>query len=192
VLPPMIVIQSKFIGEFKIGDNINHNLKALALLYGHYAAGNQEERRLLCKPIIVMLVSIIDAVLYDLHARIREFTREDIRNVIASSVERIRRMKKMDKLEKYIKSANEHGLLEPAGNHFYSQLDELRKLRNRVHIQNRWRHLPLDEYNAFDESKKLKAEKAVEKTLRIMARKFERKHDYVAEFVLPWEPHYPD
>ena len=33
----MITIESKFIGDFKIGDNINHNLKILEVMYKRYA-----------------------------------------------------------------------------------------------------------------------------------------------------------
>ena len=81
--------------------------------------------------------------------------------------------------------------MESTGSSFYSQLDELRKLGNRVHIQNIWNHLPRNEYDAFNEDMKLEAERALEKTLRLMAEKYERKHDFVAEFKLPWDAHHP-
>ncbi len=70
----MITIESKFIGDFKIGDNINHNLKILEVMYKRYAEADDAEKRLLCKPIVVLLVSLIDAVFYDLHTRIKTFT----------------------------------------------------------------------------------------------------------------------
>jgi hypothetical protein len=187
----VVTIESKFIGYFKTGDNIVHNLDVLALLYLQYGAGGQRDKRLLCKPIILLLVSIVDAVLYDLHIRIREFRRESVQHIIASSLDRIRRMKNKDNFEKYIDSADEHSLLEPKGNALYNQLHELRKLRNRIHIQNKYNHKPANEYEAFTEEQKLSAEKAVEKTLRIMAEKYERKHDYVGEFNLPWDTHCP-
>ena len=188
----MFTIESKFIGDFKIGDNINHNLGILALLYRLYNAAPQEEKRLLCKPIILLLVSIIDAALYDLHTRIKKFTAEGVRHVLKSSVITIRALKKMDTLEKHIKSLNEHGLIEPRGGSIYTELDELRKLRNRIHIQNTKNHLPRNEYDAFTEERKLQAEKAVEKTLRIMAKKYTRKFDLVNKFTLPWNAHFSD
>jgi hypothetical protein len=128
----MITIQSKFIGEFKTGDNIVHNLGILEVLYRLYSASSQADKRLLCKPIVLLLVSIIDAVLHDFHTRVRDFTKEGVQNLAASSIERIRRMKKKEQFEKYIDSANEYGLLEPKGSAFYTQLHELRKLRNRI------------------------------------------------------------
>ncbi len=188
----MIIIDSKFIGDFKIGDNINHNLKILEVLYKQYAAANDEEKRLVCKPIIVLLVSLIDAVFYDLHTRIKTFTIEGVENIIASSIEYIRTRKKMDDLEKYIASAKKHGLIEPPNDKFYDGLDELRKLRNRIHIQNTKKYPPRNEYDAFTGDKKLLAEKAVEKTFRAMAKTYARKLDYVESFNLPWDAHFPN
>ena len=97
----MVTVESKFIGDFKIGDNINHNLEVLSLLYRHYAVGNQRDRRLAAlqadhNPPGVE--SIIDAVLHDLRTRIRDFTIEGVQNIVAASLDRIRRLKKMDKL----------------------------------------------------------------------------------------------
>jgi hypothetical protein len=185
----MITIESKFIGDFKIGDNINHNLRIPEVMYKRYAEASDAEKRLLCKPIVVMLVALIDAVFYDLHKRIKTFTREGVENIIASSIEYIRTRKKMDDLEKYI--AKKHGLIEPSNDKLYDDLDELRKLRNRIHIQNTKDYPPRNEYDAFTSDKKLLAEKAVEKTFRVMATKYARKLDYVENFNLPWEPHFP-
>ena len=87
-----------------------------------------------------------------------------------------------------IKSAEEHGLLEVKGSALYKQLDELRRLRNRIHIQNKNKDFA-NEQNAFNWNRKLLAEKVLENTLRIMAVKYERDHDYVEE--LPWETYNP-
>jgi hypothetical protein len=184
----MVTIQSKFIGEFKTGDNIKHNLEILSFLYDQYAAADDHSKRLLCKPIIVLLVSIIDAVLYDLHTRIKDFTREGVENIVAASIDYIRNLTKLDDLGKCIASAKQHNLLDqpPA---FYVELDDLRKLRNRIHIQNKHKHFEPNEYDAFNEERKKQAEIAVEKTLQKLAEKFARKHDYVGDFNLPWEAH---
>ena len=48
-----------------------------------------------------------------------------------------------------IKSAEEHGLLEVKGSALYKQLDELRRLRNRIHIQNKNKDFA-NEQNAFN------------------------------------------
>jgi hypothetical protein len=108
-----VTIQSKFIGDFKLGDNINHNLDILALLYKQYNDGDDAQKRLLCKPIILLVVSIVDAVLHDLHWRVKTFTKEGVANILKSSIEHIRGLKKMDRFEKYIASARQHGLIDP-------------------------------------------------------------------------------
>jgi hypothetical protein len=70
------------IGSSKLGDNINHNLNILALLYRHNAAGSAKDKMLLRKPITVMIVSIIEAALHDFHSRIRTHTIEDAKNLL--------------------------------------------------------------------------------------------------------------
>jgi hypothetical protein len=79
---------------------------------------------LLCKPIILLLVSIIEAVLHDLHRRIKTFTIEGVQNLATSAGDYIR-LKKIDEFEKYIASAKKHDLFNLADSGFYQQLDEL-------------------------------------------------------------------
>jgi hypothetical protein len=187
----MVTIKSKFMGDFKVGDNINHNLDVLGLLYRHYGEADEKEKRLLCKPIILLLVSIIEAVLYDLHMRIKVFTVEGVKNLTASAADYIR-LKKIDEFEKYIASAKKHDLFDSVDSGFYQQLDNLRKLRNRIHIQNTKNDFERNEYDAFNSDRKEMAEKALEKTLRTMDKKFAREHDHVDEFKLPWDAHFPE
>jgi hypothetical protein len=52
----MFSIQSTFIGDFKLGDNIAYNLDVLEVLYERFEAADADEKRLLCKPITVLLV----------------------------------------------------------------------------------------------------------------------------------------
>jgi hypothetical protein len=186
-----VIIRSKFIGDFKLGDNINHNLDILTLLYKQYNDGDETQKSLLCKPITLLLVSIVDAVLYDLHWRVKTFTKEGVANILKSSIEYIRTLKKMDTLEKYIASAEKHSLLGPAGSPIYADLGTLRRLRNRIHIQNTKKDFEPDEVIAFNTARKLLAEKAVENTLRTMAEKYARDTNFVNDFTLPWDAHFP-
>ncbi len=87
----MVIIQSRFIGNFAVGDNIVHNLKVLALLYDQFNAGNAADKRLLCKPIVILLGSIVEASLHDLHTRIRTFTIEGVRNITTATAKEISR-----------------------------------------------------------------------------------------------------
>ena len=100
----MIEICSYFIGKYKVGDNINHNCEILELLYRFYEQSKEKEKKLLCKPITIAIISIIEALLYDFHFRAYTFTREGIKNITDEILSYIRD-RKIDKLEKYISSA---------------------------------------------------------------------------------------
>jgi hypothetical protein len=186
----MVTIESKFIGDFKLGDNINRNLEILELLYNQFDGSDDDDRRLLCKPIILLLASIVEAVLYDLHTRIKLFTREGVQNLTTSAINYIR-LAKIDDFAKYIDSAKKHNLFDDADKSFYEQMHEIRRLRNRIHIQNEKKDLPRDEYQAFTTDKKRLTERVLEKTLLTLADKFSRDQDHVESFSLPWDTHFP-
>lgn len=112
-----------------------------------------------------------------------------MKNIPLSVTQHIR-FKKIDDLKKYIESAKKQDLFDEVDKQFYAHLDELRRLRNRIHIQNEKRDFESDEFNAFNQQRKALAERVLEKTLRTMERKFARDKDHVADFILPWEPHY--
>ncbi|CDZ41587.1 Hypothetical protein NGAL_HAMBI1145_59660 [Neorhizobium galegae bv. officinalis] len=186
----MVVIDSSFIGNFKLGDNINHNLMALAALYAACEASqNGAHKRALCKPICVIAISIIEALLHDLHFKARSFTREGVPGLLQTALDRIR-SKRIDKMELLIVSARKDDLLgvEPA---FYDELDFLRQVRNRVHIQNVPPRLQPDEHQVFTPAAVLRAEAALERVMRSMASYQRPDHQgYVAPFQLPWEAHH--
>ncbi len=186
----MVVINSSFIGDFKLGDNMVFNLSVLKTLYDLRSAATQNQRANLRKPIIIMNVSIIEAVLFDLHNRIKTFTREGVAN-ISDAVMNYIRLKKTDELEKYIASAQKHDLFEAQDVDFYNELHELRKLRNRVHIQNTKRHFEADDVVAFSEERLVLSERALEFVMRAMARKYARPaYNFVANFDLPWNAYF--
>jgi hypothetical protein len=138
-------------------------------------------------------VSILEAVLYDFHLRARTFTREGIQNVASDILDALR-AKEGDELGKYIASARKHDLFDLAGTCFYDCLDELRKLRNRVHIQNTKNELEADDIIAFSEARMILSQKALEQVMRTMAQKYSRDpgKKFVRDFVLPWDTHFPD
>jgi preprotein translocase subunit SecA len=186
----MFTLQSNFIGDFKLGDNIAYNLDVIGALYEHYAQADAEERRLLCKPITVLLVTIVEAVLHDFHFRIAAHTREGVRGVAESVLEYVRG-KKIDKLAHCIDSAKKHNFLRAADNQFYDELDQLRRLRNRLHIQNYADDFAQDDLDTFTEARKVLAERALERTVRVMAEHYSRRQNYVRDFHFPWESHFP-
>ena len=189
----MVIIQSRFIGNFVIGDNIVQNLKVLAVLYDQFNASNAVNKRLLCKPIVVLLGSIVEASLHDLHTRIRTFTVEDVKNITTATAKEIRDLARLDDFGKYINAARTHDLFDAADSGFYADLEKLRLLRNRVHIQNtKDKTLPAKEYTVFTTAQKDLAEQVTEKTLRTLSRKFARDFDHVEELRLPWNAYFAD
>ena len=183
----MISINSSFIGDFKVGDNINHNLDILKILYS-CCESNTQSKSLLNKPITIIIISIIEALLYDFHHKAKYFTKEGVGN-IASTVLNYIRGKKIDKFNEYIKSARKHNILKTQDQQLYDDLEELRKLRNRIHIQNEKKDFEPDESVAFSNERNISAEKALEKIMKIMSSQHKREQKCVKNFVLPWQPH---
>lgn len=176
-------------GSFRLGDNIVHNLGTLKVLYEVQNNGSYEVRKFLRKPIIVTIGSIAEAVLYDLYLRINSYVLEGVPNIPESVIEEIR-TKTIDEFAKYITNAKSKNLLgeDPS---IYDALDELRKLRNRVHIQNSKNHFESGEWDAFSLNRQRSSEKTLERLLTIMESKYTRKGvgGFVGSFELPWEPH---
>ena len=190
----MFRVNSDFICIFKIGDNINYNLKVLALLYDTQSNISNELKKLLYKPIIIIIASICEAILYDFHVRIRNNIREGIRNLADNILNQIR-SKKIDEFEKYIASARKNELFGEKDSIFYDEIDNLRKLRNRIHVQNKKGHFEPDEAVAFNSERKIMAEKILEQILKKMSEYYTRPvtiTGYVEDFELPWEEHFPN
>lgn len=183
-------VKANFIGAFKIGDNINFNLKILNILYEEYAKLG-DKKLLLVKPIVILNTSIAEAVLYDfIQNRIKNANRTEI---ILPRLTALFKTKKLDKFEHYIDQAKSYDFFDMKDTKFYDAMHNLRKKRNRIHIQNdKWEE-PLDETEVFDEKSKILSEKVVEKILDTMTTKYPRReeyHDYVKDFEIPWNRHF--
>ena len=182
----MITLNSNFIVNFKTGDNICCNLATLTLLYKYYEAEDDGGKNLLCKPIVLILAAVCEAVLHDFFFRARVFKKEGIQNV-AEKLLKFIMTTRFDEFQAYIKFAKMNKLLGKSDDSIYNDLDNLRELRNRVHIQNDSPG-PRDEIEAFTPEEKVKAECVSERLLRIMERDYNRCGDqFVDDFVLPWD-----
>jgi hypothetical protein len=183
----MFTVSSDFIATFKIGDNINYNLGTLRVLYRCFEVSPPVDRTYLCKPITIALVSITEAMLYDFIERVKGPERVDTlpRDIIDGI-----KAKTYKKLDHYIASARKHDLFD-ADDGFYARLDELRKLRNRIHIQNEKKHFERNEGDAFSVTRKARAEEVLEYVCKYLSYKHTRSaRGYVATFEFPWTPHY--
>jgi hypothetical protein len=180
-------IDTRFIGSFKIGDNISYNARIVCDLYSATEAIGSKR---LFKPKIVFNVSLIDAVFYDFIRRVRshsaEFkyldddTRKKLRDIDIS---------KLDTFKKHLNKFRHYKLI---GNHpsLYDEIDELNKLRNRVHIQNEKGVFQKDDAAAFTTKRLRQAERCTEFVLKYVSVNYPRKDDYVGGIELPWQEHF--
>lgn len=185
----MITISSNFIGSFKLGDNIKHNLEALKELYAVQETGSSTQQKLMRKPIIVLIASIAEALLFDLYLKIEHFTIEGVPSIPEEVLEEIR-TKTLDQFNNYIDNARSKSLLGPDAD-IYENLHELRKLRNRIHIQNTDNHFEPDDGIAFSKARQTAAEKTLEHLMKLMERDHTRVgvDDFVGGFILSWDDH---
>ncbi|MBV2121695.1 MAG: hypothetical protein KUF74_09590 [Candidatus Thiodiazotropha sp. (ex Ctena orbiculata)] len=189
----MFTVNAGFIGDFKLGDNINHNLKVLAYLYQRQDDPGDADAWLLRKPAIILIGSICEAILHDLHMRMNLYTVEGVKGITATVLSYVRG-KKIDKFETYIASAKKHSLLGASSESIYSELEQLRKLRNRVHIQNEKKHFEDNDSQAFSAARQVSAEEALEKLIKTVSSNHPRPAHaagHVNDFNLPWGEHFP-
>src|SRR3989344_1045895 len=136
------IIKASFIDVFKIGDNINFNLKILRTLYEQYDR-LEDKKDLLIKPIIIINTSVAEAILYDfIENRIRRANKTE---VLFSEILDAIRGKKLDKFEHYITQAQKYDFFDAKDTKFYEAMHGLRKKRNRIHIQNSKNEKPRNE-----------------------------------------------
>jgi len=186
-------IRSNFIGDFKLGDNIAYNLDVLATLYEQRNLVPAGKKKHFNKPIILLSASVIEAAMYDFLYRIKHFTREGVASLSARVIDHFRE-KKLEKFELYIIHFKKQALFDDAAYDIYGKLDELRKLRNRIHIQNEKRELERDDPAAFTNARLKLTEQCLEFTLRSLCDDHSRGDPHVAghvaDFTLPIDEHF--
>jgi hypothetical protein len=157
-----------FFWDFKRMDNTVYNFSVLKELY----EGKEKSFRanLYIKPIISESMAIIECIVFDFMKRINEHTREKIPRLSEEVIQNIKNEKMWHKkslnLNDFLPVLKEYNLLNLTikGTFLYDNLVSLNKIRNRIHIQNEYRHTPLNEKDIFKES----VLKSVEFTLEIV------------------------
>ena len=139
-------IRCNFIGDFKVGDNILANGKALCRLSG------TNENNMFNKLMVVQAGSIVEAALDQIIYRAQNYTKEGVTSIPTDDLKKIRETK-IERFNNIIQAMKTHKLLDGLGGTIYDDLHRLRKLRNRVHIQfdDEPERLGRDDYQAFSE-----------------------------------------
>lgn len=177
----MTEINSWFIGSFKLWDNINFNLEILKKLYWYYKNEKEEEKEFLLKPITILIITIIEALLSDYFHRIYWFVREWINGLSEEKLQEIRN-KKYEDFNNYINWSKKHNLFN-SDDLFYEELHYLRSIRNNIHIN--WRK---DECFIYTKEWKEQAEKYCKNIMNYLSENHLRDKDKkcVDNFILPW------
>jgi hypothetical protein len=101
-------------------------------------------------------------MLYDFHARARDFTSEGVAGLAQEVLARFRSFRRIDQFGFCIGRARENDIFKDKHGLIYDELEKLQKLRNRIHIQNEKQELEPDEINVYTEARKTNAECALE------------------------------
>ncbi len=140
-------IKCNFIGEFKVGDNIIANGKALCRLSAMNEDGTFN------KLMVIQAGSIVEAALDQIFYRAQNFTNEGVPNIAAESLKKIRETE-IERFHNIIEAMSKYELLNGLGKTIYADLHRLREFRNRVHIQfdDKPKGTDRDDHRAFDKA----------------------------------------
>jgi len=153
-------IVCKFIGDFKVGDNLVRNADALCRL----SATN--ENAVFNKLMVIQAGSIVEASLHQIIYRAQNFTREGVPNISKADRDELA-TKTVEQFNTIIQMMHKYDILKGLGAGIYDELHKLRKYSNKVHIQADVdiQGIPRDEDKAF--SKEIVAW-SLELTLRVL------------------------
>jgi len=171
----MFKVGVNFLGSFALGDEINKDLKMLKFLYN--LKMGKEENNSLIKIKIILIASICEAILYDfINTRISMYTQEGVGSLDKENLIEIRD-KDYKKFSHYIDAAAKYEFF--SNNKLCKKLEDLRKFRNCIHIQN---------FCILSDNSLIQAEEVMELFLNEMA-----KHDrpghlsgHVQDFEIPF------
>jgi hypothetical protein len=121
-------IVCKFIGEFKVGDNLVRNADALCKL------STANENGVLNKLMVIQAGSIVEAALNEIIYRAQNFTKEGVPN-ISEADRKVIAAKKIDKFNTIIDVMKKYKIMDGLGAGIYDELHKIRKYRNKIHIQ---------------------------------------------------------
>ncbi|UFW48166.1 MULTISPECIES: hypothetical protein [Bradyrhizobium] len=162
-------IKCNFIGDFKVGDNILVNGKALCRL------SSTNEGNTFNKLMVVQAGSIVEAALDQIIYRAQNYTTEGVPNIPAEALKKIRETE-IERFNNIIQAMKTDKLLDGLGATIYDDLHLLREFRNRVHIQfdNKPKGVGRNDHDAFTTKNVAWSLELCIKTLKHLSEKFPR------------------
>lgn len=187
---------NKFVWGFKVGDNITYNLDILFNLYKLRENLSTKDKDLLNKPIVISLISIIEAIFFDwiclLDGATNHFPKslsnkqKEIKTKLKSERQKFKykipeteeiidcyriRNYKFSEIIDFIK---EFELFGKKDDKIYANLAEANFLRNRIHIFNWFQNFETDELKVFTEKRLNYVETLLEEILEKMVNNYPR------------------
>lgn len=185
---PFSDFTSQFFWDFKRMDNVNYNFEIIELLYNAKKSANGNRR--FNKPIIILIMAIIECSLYDFIIRINRHNHDSFPNITQSIINYFRSSKETDELRIIIPQIKSQNLLRASStDSVYDDLEHLRKVRNRVHIQNKYQALDRNEYNVFTDSELEKTQRCLIKVFSALCNVYPRWQKQpipMSDFPMPW------
>ena len=128
-------------------------------------------------------------MLYDFIIRVKTHNADRIPNLEQSIIDDIR-TKEIDQFEVIIAQVKKQNLLRAfSTSNIYLDLGLLRKIRNRIHIQNVRQELDKDDYDVFAEDNLKLAEKMLERVCEVLCNvypRWNRQPLLMIDFPRPW------
>ena len=177
----------QFFWNFKRMDNVNYNFEIIETLFLAKKTSNDPHFN---KPIIILLVAIIECCLYDFLVRINQHRYDAVPNLAQPIITYIRSMGETDELKRLIPRVRSQNLLRVnPEDTLYDDLEFLRKVRNRVHIQNRYSVLSRNESAVFTNVTLELAQDCLEKVVGTLCNTYPRWGSQpisMTDFPRPW------
>src|ERR1035438_8251462 len=114
------VLMSRFIWSYSVGDNIAYNFKILFTLYAD--KDNSNNKGIYNKPLIVLVVSIIECIMFDFVVRLEQATNQYPTTISADKRAKIKAKLSSEKVTRKIKFLDQVKTVQRLKNYSLEQI----------------------------------------------------------------------
>jgi hypothetical protein len=187
------IYSSVFFWDFKRMDNVNYNFDIVeTLIKASISYEPEDHREFFYKPIILIMTSIIECILYDFFIRIPGATQEGVPCLDERDIALIKDTNIPNKLASYIDICKKYKMLGKGTVLIYEELSSLAKKRNRIHIQNTNGSSPKDENRLWTTSSVKSCGKLLKDICLIMYNNYPRPNHIHGRDDLPHSFSFPE